>query len=114
MKDMQAHLEMLRVQIAECELIRDLATDRAKRKQFDGLAQYYKVLSGEIERAIAEPILDRKTQRPSERAREVRKQAIFFRPVICVMRYWKKHDSTRRRLHRMRSLSKSAQVENEG
>jgi hypothetical protein len=31
MRDMQAHSEKLRVQISECELIRDLATDKAKR-----------------------------------------------------------------------------------
>jgi hypothetical protein len=53
MKDMQAHLEKIRVQIAECELIRDLATDKAKRELFDRLAQHFKELVAEIERAIA-------------------------------------------------------------
>jgi len=53
MKDMLAHLEKLRVQIAECELIRDLATDSVKRELFNRLAEHYKVLAGEVERAIA-------------------------------------------------------------
>ncbi|HET7888244.1 MAG TPA: hypothetical protein VFL62_18635 [Bradyrhizobium sp.] len=53
MKDMKAHLEKLRVQIAECEIIRDLATDRKKRELFGRLAEHHKVLAGEIERAIA-------------------------------------------------------------
>jgi hypothetical protein len=52
MKDMQAHLEHLRVQIVECEMIRDLATDMKKRELFDRLAQHYKVLASEVERAI--------------------------------------------------------------
>jgi hypothetical protein len=52
MEDMLAHLEKLRVQIAECELIRDLATDSVKRELFNRLAEHYKVLAGEVERAI--------------------------------------------------------------
>ena len=52
MRDMQAHLEQLRVQIAECEMIRDLATDKAKRELFEKLAKHYAVLAGEVERAI--------------------------------------------------------------
>ena len=38
MKDMTAHLEKLRTQIAECEMIRDLATDPKKRDLFAKLA----------------------------------------------------------------------------
>jgi hypothetical protein len=53
MKDMQTHLEKLRVQVSECELIRDLATDKAKRELFNKLAEHFKVLAGEVERAIA-------------------------------------------------------------
>ena len=34
MLDMLAHLEKLRVQVAECEMIRDLATDPVKRAPF--------------------------------------------------------------------------------
>jgi hypothetical protein len=52
MQDMQIHLEKLRVQIAECEMIRDLATDPAKRDLFDRLARHFAVLAGEVERAI--------------------------------------------------------------
>jgi hypothetical protein len=44
MEDMVAHLETLRVQIAECEMIRDLATDPVKRELFRKLAEHYKVL----------------------------------------------------------------------
>jgi hypothetical protein len=49
MKDMQACMEKLRVQTAECELIRDLATDKAKRQLFSRLAEHFKVLAGHIE-----------------------------------------------------------------
>lgn len=48
MKDMQEHLEKLRVQIAECEMIRDLATDPKKRDLFARLAEHHKVLAGEL------------------------------------------------------------------
>jgi replication initiation and membrane attachment protein DnaB len=53
MQDMKAHLEKLQVQMAECEMIARLATDNAKRELFSRLAEHYKVLSAEIERAIA-------------------------------------------------------------
>ena len=52
MKDIQAHLEKLRVQIAECEMIRDLATDPKKRELFARLAEHFKVLMTEIEKAV--------------------------------------------------------------
>jgi hypothetical protein len=54
MQDMQEHLERLRVQIAECEMIRDLATNKAKRTLFARLAEHFKVLASDIERALAE------------------------------------------------------------
>ena len=54
MQDMQAHLEKLRTQVAECELIRDLATDAKKRDLFDRLVKHHKMLVAEIERVIAE------------------------------------------------------------
>ena len=54
MQDMPAHLEKLRVQVAECEMIRDLATDPAKREPFTKLADPYKVLAAEVQRAINE------------------------------------------------------------
>ncbi|OPY97964.1 hypothetical protein A5906_33950 [Bradyrhizobium sacchari] len=53
MKDMQEHLEKLQVQIAECEIIRDLATDPAKRDLFARLALHHRVLAEELEKAIA-------------------------------------------------------------
>jgi hypothetical protein len=49
MKDMKAQLEKLRVGAAECALIRDLATDAAKRELFTRLAD-----TREVERAIAD------------------------------------------------------------
>jgi hypothetical protein len=54
MQDMLAHLEKLRVQVAECEMIRDLATGPAKRELFTKLADHYKVLAAEVQRAINE------------------------------------------------------------
>jgi hypothetical protein len=72
MKDMEAHLEKLRVQIAECEMIRDLATDLRKRELFDRLARHFKTLAGELEAEIAkrapvDTFLGRKTQEPFPR-----------------------------------------------
>jgi hypothetical protein len=52
MKDMQTHLEKLRNETAECEIIAKLATDKAKSEQFIRLAQHYRVLASEVERAI--------------------------------------------------------------
>ena len=54
MKDMQAHLEKLRVQVAECELISRLATDQKKKELFARLAEHHKTLAAEIERAMNE------------------------------------------------------------
>jgi hypothetical protein len=54
MQDMKAHLEKLRVQMSECEMIRDLATDLAKRELFGKLATHYRVLAAEVEKAIAQ------------------------------------------------------------
>lgn len=54
MRDMHKHLEKLRVQIAECEMIRDLASDPGKRELFRRLAEHHKVLAMEIEKAIDE------------------------------------------------------------
>jgi hypothetical protein len=54
MKDMRAHLEKLRIQVVECEMIRDLATAPKKRELFSRLAEHHRVLVTEIEHAIAE------------------------------------------------------------
>jgi hypothetical protein len=53
MKDMQAHLEKLRADAAECALIRDLATDLEKRALFTRLAEHLNALASEVEAAIA-------------------------------------------------------------
>ncbi|MCS3896423.1 hypothetical protein M2171_005556 [Bradyrhizobium japonicum USDA 38] len=53
MQDMQAQLEKLRADAAECALIRDLATDPKKRELFTRLAEHLTVLADEVQRAIA-------------------------------------------------------------
>jgi hypothetical protein len=53
MQDMKAHLEKLLVQISECELIRDLATDPVKRDLFGKLAEQYRHLANDIEIVLA-------------------------------------------------------------
>ena len=55
MKDIAAYLEKLRAQTAECELIRDLATDRSKREVFAKLALHFKTLADELEQAMKAP-----------------------------------------------------------
>ena len=52
MKDMQAHLEKLRANAAECKLISELATDRKKRELFARLAEHHNVLATEVAQAI--------------------------------------------------------------
>ena len=52
MRDMEAHLEKLLTDAAECELISRLATDVAKRDLFKRLSEHLKVLAGEVESAI--------------------------------------------------------------
>lgn len=54
MKDYQAHLEKLRTDAAECRLICDLATDKAKRELFDRLAVHLTNLGDEVEKAMLE------------------------------------------------------------
>lgn len=52
MKDYRASLEKLRKDAAECALIRDLATDPAKREMYDRLHKHLNRLAGEIEIAL--------------------------------------------------------------
>lgn len=54
MKDYLAQVEKLRKDAAECELIRDLATDKAKREMFDRLASHLTVLADQVEMAMLE------------------------------------------------------------
>jgi hypothetical protein len=54
-KDYEASLEKLRSDAAEAALIRDLATDMAKREMFDRLAQHLGRLADDVERAMNAP-----------------------------------------------------------
>jgi hypothetical protein len=54
LKDYQASLEKLRRDSAECALIRDLATEPAKREMFTRLAEHLARLADEVERAMNE------------------------------------------------------------
>lgn len=54
MTDCLAHLEKLRTDAADCALIRDLATDKAKRELFDRLANHLTVLAEHVELAMLE------------------------------------------------------------
>jgi hypothetical protein len=51
-KDYQASIEKLRKDAAEAALIRDLATNMAKREMFDRLHQHLTRLADEVERAM--------------------------------------------------------------
>ena len=53
MKDMQAYLEKLRCDAAECAIIRDLATDVPKRELFTRLAEPLSLLAAMVDRKIA-------------------------------------------------------------
>jgi len=52
MKDLLAKLEKLRADAAECRLIRDLATDSAKRELFGRLAEHLGTLATAVESTI--------------------------------------------------------------
>lgn len=52
MKDYQGSLRKLRNDAADCALIRDRATDAAKREIFDRLYRHLTRLADEIEKAI--------------------------------------------------------------
>ena len=52
MQDVQARLEKLRSEAAECRLISDLATDKKKRELFSRLADHLDVLTTEIANAV--------------------------------------------------------------
>ena len=52
MMDYQTQIEKLRKDAAECALIRDLATDSAKRELFERLASHLTVLADQVELAI--------------------------------------------------------------
>ena len=52
MRDYQTHLEKLRKQAAESELISSLATDPQKRELFAKHAAHLNILAAEVERAM--------------------------------------------------------------
>ncbi|MHC6156945.1 hypothetical protein ACVSQB_34905 [Bradyrhizobium elkanii] len=52
MKNMQAHLEKLRIEAEECELISKLATSPTKKELFAKLAAHHRTLTDEVERTI--------------------------------------------------------------
>ncbi|SEB99603.1 hypothetical protein [Bradyrhizobium erythrophlei] len=52
MKDMAAHLEKLRTEAEECELISKLATNAIKKELFAKLAAHHRNLADEVERAM--------------------------------------------------------------
>ncbi|WFU35937.1 hypothetical protein QA635_16595 [Bradyrhizobium brasilense] len=52
MKDMQAHLEKLRVEAEECELISKLATNATKKSLFAKLAAHHRTLADEVEQTM--------------------------------------------------------------
>lgn len=54
MKDYQTHLEKLRADAAECRLICDLATDKAKRELFDRLSMHLTTLANMVEQEMLE------------------------------------------------------------
>ncbi|MCP3401204.1 hypothetical protein [Bradyrhizobium sp. CCGB20] len=69
MKEMLAHLAMLREQIAECERLHDSATSEIRRDLFARLLTRYRAIATELERAIAKlpppsTFLGRKTREP--------------------------------------------------
>jgi hypothetical protein len=53
MKDYEGSIEKLRKDAAEAALIRDLATDQAKREIFNRLHEHLNRLADEIERALS-------------------------------------------------------------
>jgi hypothetical protein len=55
MKDFLASIDKLRKDAAEAALIRDLATDHAKREMFDRLCQHLDRLADEVEKVMNSP-----------------------------------------------------------
>jgi hypothetical protein len=58
-------LKKLRKDAAECALIRDLATDKAKREMFDRLANHLTVLADQVERGCSNEKTRRKRKAAS-------------------------------------------------
>lgn len=56
MKEYFLHIEKLRKDAAECSLVRDLATDKAKQDLFNRLADHLNALADAVELAMREQI----------------------------------------------------------
>jgi hypothetical protein len=52
MRDMQLHLEKLRTDAEDCELISKLATNATKKELFAKLAAHHRTLAEAVERAM--------------------------------------------------------------
>jgi heme oxygenase len=74
MRDMQVHLERLRKQAAEYEMIREIATDPVKRDLFAKLAEHFRILAAEVEHAMQKvsehPFQGSKAGEPSSSQKE--------------------------------------------
>jgi hypothetical protein len=55
MQDLKVDIGKLRRDAAECKLVSDFATDKAKRDLFDRLGEHLAVLANEVERAMITP-----------------------------------------------------------
>jgi hypothetical protein len=58
MQDMRAHLEKLRNEAEECELISKLATSANKKALFAKLAEHHRAMVKEVAQVIAASSLD--------------------------------------------------------
>lgn len=54
MRDYQTQLEKLRTDAAECKLIGELTTDKAKQDLFEKLANHLSALADQVETAMLE------------------------------------------------------------
>ncbi|MGY3233756.1 MULTISPECIES: hypothetical protein [unclassified Bradyrhizobium] len=54
MKEILAHIETLRANITKCEELERSAKSAVKRSVFCRTAAHYRILAGELERALAE------------------------------------------------------------
>ena len=52
MQDMHAQVEKLQSEASHCAMISSLATEDTKKELFDRLAQHYRVLAAEVQKAI--------------------------------------------------------------
>ncbi|BBO03855.1 hypothetical protein SG09_32050 [Bradyrhizobium ottawaense] len=70
MKEMQAQLDLLRAQIAECERLQIVTKNQTKRDLYARLLMRYRAIANELEHAIAnlpspfDTLLRRKPQEP--------------------------------------------------